>query len=98
MSEKVTKVGVKREDGYLYFLDKQGDVAKVKMARGGKKGGKPSKVAKVGVKKAAGYLYFIDKQGDIRKVHTGFNGPGTGEYYDQFVSSTNDFINLLINE
>ena len=46
------KVGVKRADGYLYFIDKGGDVSRVKMARGGKKGGKAEKVAKVGVKKA----------------------------------------------
>jgi thiol-disulfide isomerase/thioredoxin len=43
-------------------------------------------------------LIFIDKTGAIRKVHTGFNGPGTGTYYNQFVSSTNDFIQALINE
>jgi hypothetical protein len=50
MAEKVFKVGVKREDGYLYFIDKNGDVSRAQMARGGKKGGKPSKVAKAGVK------------------------------------------------
>ncbi len=50
MAEKVAKVGVKREEGYLYYIDKQGDVSKVKMARGGKKGGKPSKAANAGVK------------------------------------------------
>jgi hypothetical protein len=68
MAEKVAKVGVKKEDGYLYFVDKDGDVARVKMARGGKKGGKPQKVAKVGVKKQDGYLYFIDKNGDISRA------------------------------
>lgn len=68
MAEKVVKVGVKREDGYLYYIDKQGDVSKVKMARGGKKGGKPSKAAKAGVKKEAGYLYFLDKQGDVARA------------------------------
>jgi len=65
MAEKVAKVGVKREKGYLYYLDKQGDVSCAKMARGGKKGGSPKKVAKVGVKRKEGYLYFIDKQGDV---------------------------------
>jgi hypothetical protein len=65
MAQKVAKVGVKREKGYLYFVDKQGDVSCAKMARGSKKGGSPKKVAKAGVKKMAGYLYFIDKQGDI---------------------------------
>ncbi len=68
MAEKVAKVGVKKEDGYLYFVDSDGDVARVKMARGGKKGGKPQKVAKVGVKKEDGYLYFIDKNGDISRA------------------------------
>ncbi|MCS7228145.1 MAG: hypothetical protein NZ839_04190 [Endomicrobia bacterium] len=68
MAEKVAKVGVKKEEGYLYFVDKDGDVSRVKMARGGKKGGKPQKVAKVGVKKEEGYLYFIDKNGDISRA------------------------------
>tara|TARA_Y100000310_G_scaffold342646_1_gene446757 strand:+ start:1221 stop:1469 length:249 start_codon:yes stop_codon:yes gene_type:complete len=68
MAKKVAKVGVKKVKGYLYFVDKQGDVSRAKMSRGGrKKGGKQKKdkVAKVGVKKESGMLYFIDKQGDI---------------------------------
>ena len=65
MAEKVTKVGVKREKGYLYFIDKQGDVSCAKMARGNKKGGSPKKVAKCGIKRKEGYLYFLDKQGDV---------------------------------
>jgi len=68
MSDKVQKAGIKREKGYLYYLDKQGDVSRAKMARGGKKGGKPEKVTKAGVKRAEGYLYFIDKQGDISRA------------------------------
>ena len=68
MAEKVAKAGVKREDGYLYFIDKQGDVSRAKMARGGKKGGRPEKVQKVGVKKQKGYLYFLDKAGDVSRA------------------------------
>lgn len=68
MAQKVAKAGVKREEGYLYFIDKQGDISRAKMARGKKKGGKPTKVAKVGVKKQAGYLYFVDKQGDVARA------------------------------
>ncbi len=64
-AKKVAKVGVKKEKGHLYFVDKQGDVSCAKMARGNKKGGSVKKVAKVGVKKMKGFLYFIDKQGDI---------------------------------
>ncbi len=68
MATKVAKVGVKREKGFLYFIDKNGDVSKAKMARGKQKGGKPQKVAKVGVKKEKGYLYFLDKQGDVSQA------------------------------
>ena len=35
--EKVAKVGVKKVKGYLYFIDKKGDVSKAKMVRGGRK-------------------------------------------------------------
>ena len=38
MAEKVAKVGVKREKGYLYVVDKGGDVSRAKMARGKAKG------------------------------------------------------------
>lgn len=67
MAEKVAKVGVKKEEGYLYFVDKHGNVARAKMSRGGKKKGKAKieVVAKAGVKKKPGYLYFIDKHGDV---------------------------------
>ncbi len=65
MAQKVAKAGVKRQKGYLYYLDKQGDVSRAKMARGGNKGGRPEKVARLGVKRKQGFLYFIDKQGDV---------------------------------
>ena len=68
MAEKVEKCGIKREEGYLYYIDKQGDVSRAKMARGGKKGGKPEKVLKCGIKKAKGFLYFLDKKGDISRA------------------------------
>jgi hypothetical protein len=68
MAQKVTKAGIKREDGFLYFIDKQGDIARAKMARGGKKGGKIEKVSKVGIKKEKGFLYFLDKQGDVSRA------------------------------
>ncbi len=65
MAEKVAKAGIKREKGYLYYLDKQGDVSCAKMARAGKKGGSPKKLVKLGIKRKEGYLYFIDKKGDV---------------------------------
>ena len=67
MGEKVIKCGVKREPGFLYFIDKQGNVSKTKMARGQKvKGGKSTQVVvKCGIKRKEGYLYYLDKQGDV---------------------------------
>ena len=53
MAEKVAKAGVKKEVGFLYFVDKDGDVSRAKMSRGGRKKGKQKveKVARVGVRK-----------------------------------------------
>jgi hypothetical protein len=70
MAQKVAKVGVKKEKGYLYFIDKKGNVGRAKMARGGRKKGKQKQecVVKCGVKKEDGYLYFIDKQGDVSRA------------------------------
>lgn len=65
MAQKLMKVGIKRQKGYLYYVDKKGDVSCAKMARGSKKGGSPKKVAKCGIKRKPGYLYFIDKKGDV---------------------------------
>lgn len=66
MAKKVAKVGVKKEKGYLYFVDQKGNVSRAKMARGKKKGSaKIEVVAKASIKKEKGMLYFIDKQGDI---------------------------------
>ena len=66
---KVAKVGVKKEKGYLYYLDKKGNVSMAKMARAGKKSkAKPKMVAKCGIKREAGYLYYIDKDGDVARA------------------------------
>ncbi len=37
MAEKVAKVGIKKQAGWLYFVDKKGDISRAKMVRGGKK-------------------------------------------------------------
>jgi thiol-disulfide isomerase/thioredoxin len=41
---------------------------------------------------------FIAKDGSVRKIHTGFNGPGTGEYYNEYVKETESFIKSLLQE
>jgi len=68
MAEKVAKLGVKRESGYLYFIDKDGDVSRAVMARGAKKSKGSEKVASASVQKEKGYLYFLDKEGDVSRA------------------------------
>ncbi len=41
---------------------------------------------------------FIDKKGKVRRIHTGFSGPATGKYYEEFVDDFNTFMNQLISE
>lgn len=41
---------------------------------------------------------IIDRKGKVRKIHTGFYGPATGAYYDEFIKQFNEQIDLLTNE
>ena len=75
MATKVARTGVEREDGYLYFLDKRGDVSRVPMARGGRsRKGRVSRVTKVGVEREEGWLYFIDRDGDVARTRMARRG------------------------
>ena len=65
MAEKMATTGVKKDKGYLYYLGKDGNVWRSKMARGASKGGSAEKVADANVKREGGFLYFIDKDGDV---------------------------------
>ena len=68
MAEKVKTTGVTKAKGYLYYLDKNGDVARSRMARGADKGGNAEVVERCGVTRESGWLYFIDKDGDVSKA------------------------------
>ena len=46
MGKVIAKTGVKRQAGYLYFLNKAGDVARVQMARSGQKTSKKQEVGR----------------------------------------------------
>jgi thiol-disulfide isomerase/thioredoxin len=41
---------------------------------------------------------FIGRDGQVKRIHTGFNGPGTGEYYTEYVTNTNSLIENLLAE
>lgn len=39
---------------------------------------------------------IIGRDGEVKKIHTGFNGPGTGQIYLDYVNETNAFIKELL--
>jgi len=41
---------------------------------------------------------FIGRDGKVKHIHTGFSGPGTGIYYDQFIQYFNETVNELLAE
>ncbi len=41
---------------------------------------------------------IIDKKGNVRKIHTGFNGPGTGKYYTEFIEEFENLTDHLLAE
>lgn len=41
---------------------------------------------------------IIDKQGKVRRIYTGFNGPGTGEHFEEFKREFESVIRGLIYE
>ena len=68
MAEVVRNTGVSKEKGYLYYLGKDGNVWRSKMARAGKGGGNAEKVASAGISRESGWLYFIDKGGNVARA------------------------------
>lgn len=43
-------------------------------------------------------LIYIDKKGKVRKIHTGFTGPGTGDYYDRWIEEHEALVKKLLEE
>lgn len=39
---------------------------------------------------------YIGRDGEVKRIHTGFNGPGTGEVYQEYVKKTNALIKSLL--
>jgi thiol-disulfide isomerase/thioredoxin len=41
---------------------------------------------------------FVGKDGKIKKIHTGFSGPGTGKYYEEYIADFNETVDALLKE
>ncbi len=64
MAEKVKKLGLDRDyTKYLYFIDKDGSVARKSKAGDGQ----AEVLVEHAVQREKGFLYFIDKEGDLSR-------------------------------
>ena len=43
-------------------------------------------------------LIFIGKDREVKEVYTGFYGPGTGTFYDDFMTSKEELLAKLVSE
>jgi hypothetical protein len=64
--EKVTSEKISREDGYLYYIGKDGYVWAAPMKHN--KGGRKKKVGSEKVSKQSGHMYFVGTDGYVYKV------------------------------
>ncbi|BCS90855.1 MAG: hypothetical protein ARM1_0312 [Candidatus Micrarchaeota archaeon] len=66
MGERIGHEKIEREEGYLYYVGKDGYVwkAPTKANRSGKK----ERVSKEKIEKEKGYLYYIDKNGYVARA------------------------------
>lgn len=66
---------------------------------GSKNAGEPAKTLPM-LNKVLGFptTIIIDKKGVVRNIHTGFSGPGTGKYYDEWIADFNLLIDKLVDE
>jgi hypothetical protein len=66
MAERVGSEKLRRDDGYLYFLGKDGYVWRTPMRTN--KSGRKSKVGSEKIKREKGFLYFLDKGGYVARA------------------------------
>lgn len=43
-------------------------------------------------------LIYMDQEGKVRHIHTGFNGPGTGVYYERWIEEHEAVVGELLQE
>lgn len=66
--EQLSKECIKREPGWLYYIDKQGFISRTPM-KGRAKGKRiKQRVSSFHVNKEPGYLYFVSKKGHIARA------------------------------
>ena len=66
MAQRIGQERVSREDGYLYYLGKDGYVWRTPMRTNPR--GRKAKVSNERVSREEGFLYFIDKGGYVARA------------------------------
>ncbi|MDD1651641.1 MAG: hypothetical protein LUO86_01225 [Methanomicrobiales archaeon] len=66
MGQKVGNEKIKREEGYLYFVGKDGFVWAAPMKHN--KGGRKKKVGSEKIAKQPGFMYYLGKDGFVAKA------------------------------
>ena len=66
MAERIGSEKIGREDGYLYFLGKDGYVWRTPMKTNPR--GKKMKMGSEKIQRASGYLYYLDKAGYVARA------------------------------
>ncbi|MCL4403468.1 MAG: hypothetical protein M1500_02860 [Candidatus Marsarchaeota archaeon] len=66
MAERIGREAVDKEDGYLYYLGKDGFVWRSPMKTNRR--GRKAKVGSEKIRREEGYLYFIDKKGYVARA------------------------------
>lgn len=101
---EVIGLAFERKDDFAYA---QGTLQRLKarynteyeVLFGGKVGEEATGKALPELESVNGYptTIIIDKQGEIRKIHTGFNGPATGLFHEEFKQEFNKVVDELVN-
>lgn len=66
MAERIGSEKLSREDGYLYFLGKDGYVWRTPMKTNNR--GRKAKMGSEKIRREKGFLYFIDKAGYVARA------------------------------
>ena len=66
MAERISSEKISREDGYLYYLGKDGFAWRTPMKTNTR--GRKAKIGSEKVRREEGFLYFIDKSGYIARA------------------------------
>lgn len=43
-------------------------------------------------------LIYVGRDGKVKKIHTGFSGPGTGSYYEEWIEEHEELVDRLLEE